>query len=128
MLLASNIAFFFFFFQAEDGIRDHCVTGVQTCALPICGSRRRAPSRSPRRSTRTSTESGRRMRELKYREAIDEATRQAMAKDERVFVLGVGVDDAKGIFGTTRGATLEFGPNRVFDTPLSEAALSGVAR
>src|SRR5260221_4712353 len=26
----------YFFFQAEDGIRDHCVTGVQTCALPIC--------------------------------------------------------------------------------------------
>src|SRR5438034_11739621 len=33
----------FFFFQAEDGIRDHCVTGVQTCALPIWrrGSARR---------------------------------------------------------------------------------------
>src|SRR5438034_3639019 len=30
--------FFFFFFQAEDGIRDHCVTGVQTCALPISSS------------------------------------------------------------------------------------------
>src|SRR5215204_7103222 len=29
------ISIFFFFFQAEDGIRDHCVTGVQTCALPI---------------------------------------------------------------------------------------------
>src|SRR5438105_11264351 len=29
--------FFFFFFQAEDGIRDPLVTGVQTCALPICG-------------------------------------------------------------------------------------------
>src|SRR5436190_3920431 len=29
----------FFFFQAEDGIRDHCVTGVQTCALPIYPSR-----------------------------------------------------------------------------------------
>src|SRR5688572_31768618 len=28
---------FFFFFQAEDGIRDLTVTGVQTCALPICG-------------------------------------------------------------------------------------------
>src|SRR5947207_11627196 len=28
----------FFFFQAEDGIRDHCVTGVQTCALPISSS------------------------------------------------------------------------------------------
>src|SRR5437588_1106249 len=31
----SLFLFFFFFFQAEDGIRDHCVTGVQTCALPI---------------------------------------------------------------------------------------------
>src|SRR5256885_7317318 len=31
--------FFFFFFQAEDGIRDYKVTGVQTCALPICGFR-----------------------------------------------------------------------------------------
>src|SRR5947207_10615867 len=35
----------FFFFQAEDGIRDHCVTGVQTCALPIsCPGRWRAQS------------------------------------------------------------------------------------
>src|SRR2546427_11914932 len=31
---------FFFFFQAEDGIRDLTVTGVQTCALPICGGAR----------------------------------------------------------------------------------------
>lgn len=66
------------------------------------------------------------MRQLKYREAIDEATRQAMAKDERVFVMGVGVDDPKGIFGTTRGAFEEFGSSRVFDTPLSEAALTGM--
>lgn len=67
------------------------------------------------------------MRELRYREAIDEATRQAMAKDERIFVLGVGVDDSKGIFGTTRGAFEQFGGRRVFDTPLSEAALTGIA-
>src|SRR5260221_4656129 len=31
----SGLCVVFFFFQAEDGIRDHCVTGVQTCALPI---------------------------------------------------------------------------------------------
>src|SRR5699024_11451250 len=31
------LCLFFFFFQAEDGIRDRNVTGVQTCALPICG-------------------------------------------------------------------------------------------
>src|SRR5437588_6746547 len=35
ILVIHNVIFFFFFFQAEDGIRDHCVTGVQTCALPI---------------------------------------------------------------------------------------------
>src|SRR3712207_7980754 len=35
----------FFFFQAEDGIRDIGVTGVQTCALPILGSRSRSPGR-----------------------------------------------------------------------------------
>src|SRR5438132_3217793 len=34
-LFLLSFCFFFFFFQAEDGIRDHCVTGVQTCALPI---------------------------------------------------------------------------------------------
>jgi pyruvate/2-oxoglutarate/acetoin dehydrogenase E1 component len=67
------------------------------------------------------------MRQLKYREAIDEATRTAMATDERVFVFGVGVDDAKGIFGTTRGAFEQFGGKRVFDTPLSEATLTGAA-
>ena len=36
----------FFFFQAEDGIRDHCVTGVQTCALPI-SEREENPGRRP---------------------------------------------------------------------------------
>src|SRR5438067_7780741 len=34
--LCYYLFFFFFFFQAEDGIRDRNVTGVQTCALPIC--------------------------------------------------------------------------------------------
>src|SRR5438552_668080 len=37
----------FFFFQAEDGIRDDLVTGVQTCALPISGSARGSPSTAP---------------------------------------------------------------------------------
>jgi len=67
------------------------------------------------------------VRQLKYREAIDEATRQAMAKDERIFVMGVGVADPKGIFGTTRGAFEQFGDSRVLETPLSEAALTGMA-
>src|SRR5215207_7707500 len=40
--------FFFFFFQAEDGIRDPLVTGVQTCALPICRGRRGGEARDRR--------------------------------------------------------------------------------
>src|SRR2546430_3946138 len=39
----------YFFFQAEDGIRDLTVTGVQTCALPISESRRAPPSKGARR-------------------------------------------------------------------------------
>src|SRR5260221_9411933 len=35
MVVCLDFNLVFFFFQAEDGIRDHCVTGVQTCALPI---------------------------------------------------------------------------------------------
>src|SRR5437763_15286608 len=47
MLSCHNIVFlsvFVFFFQAEDGIRDTSVTGVQTCALPIFGTLREVPS------------------------------------------------------------------------------------
>src|SRR2546430_11031920 len=56
---------YFFFFQAEDGIRDLTVTGVQTCALPIChpqtaGARRRAGSASGRHSRTRRTSGGRR--------------------------------------------------------------------
>src|SRR5258708_6073571 len=42
--LIVGILFFFFFFQAEDGIRDDLVTGVQTCALPISQWRRSSPA------------------------------------------------------------------------------------
>src|SRR3989442_8179619 len=42
-----GLVVFFFFFQAEDGIRDADVTGVQTCALPISAVARPAPGRAP---------------------------------------------------------------------------------
>src|SRR2546422_4182124 len=41
--MLTGFVVFFFFFQAEDGIRDVAVTGVQTCALPISQQHRRAP-------------------------------------------------------------------------------------
>ena len=45
----------------------------------------------------------------------------------RVFVFGLDVDDHKAIQGSTRGLLEVFGPERVFDTPLSEDAMTGVA-
>jgi pyruvate/2-oxoglutarate/acetoin dehydrogenase E1 component len=64
---------------------------------------------------------------LTYAEALREAAMQEMAQDDRVFILGQGVDDFKGFYGTTRGLAEEFGPGRVFDTPLSEEGITGVA-
>ena len=66
------------------------------------------------------------MRALTYKEAISEALVQGMERDPDVFILGLGVDDYKGIFGTTRAPFLKFGPERVFDVPASENALTGI--
>jgi len=62
-----------------------------------------------------------------YAEALREATEQEMARDDRVFVFGIGVDDFKGTYGTTKGLVERFGHDRTFDTPLSEDAMTGVA-
>lgn len=66
------------------------------------------------------------MRELKYKEAISEAHVQSMLKDPNIYMMGVGVADPTGIFGTTIEASKRFGTERVFDTPLSENALTGI--
>lgn len=66
-------------------------------------------------------------RTLGYGEAIREALQLALNHDQRVFIMGQGVDDPDGMFGVTRNLHLEFGPERVFDTPLAEGALMGVS-
>jgi len=50
-----------------------------------------------------------------------------MEADPRVYVMGLGVPDPKGIFGTTLGLCEKFGENRVMDMPCSENAMTGVA-
>jgi pyruvate dehydrogenase E1 component beta subunit len=65
-------------------------------------------------------------RVLSYAEALNEALRIAMEMDPKVFVLGQGVDDPAASFGVTRGLQEKFGPERVFDVPLSEEAMTGV--
>ena len=64
---------------------------------------------------------------LSHEEAIREALQLAMKNDKRVFIMGQGVDDPQGMFGATKNLHLEFGHDRVFDTPLSEGALMGVS-
>jgi len=71
------------------------------------------------------------------RDAINEALRQEMTADERVFVIGEDVAGgngsdgtigcAGGVFGVTAGLYEEFGPLRCIDTPISESAIVGAA-
>lgn len=67
------------------------------------------------------------MRRLTYWQAISEATVQCMARDPSILLAGIGVDDHKGMFGTTRDAFLKFGHSRVFDIPNCENAMAGIA-
>jgi pyruvate/2-oxoglutarate/acetoin dehydrogenase E1 component len=64
---------------------------------------------------------------LTYADALREAVAQEMRLDSRVFLFGLDVDDHKAIQGSTRGLLEEFGAERVFGTPLSEDAMTGVA-
>ncbi len=70
---------------------------------------------------------GNNQRLLTYVDALREGVAQEMERDPRVFVFGLDVDDHKAIQGSTRGLVDEFGPDRVFGTPLSEDAMTGVA-
>jgi len=64
---------------------------------------------------------------LTYPEAIREALEQEMEVDPTVVVMGLGVDDPKRILGTTGGLLEKFGAQRIFDTPLAEDGMTGVA-
>lgn len=62
---------------------------------------------------------------LSYREALKQSIREALQKDERVFMLGEDVGRYGGAFGVSKGLLQEFGPERIMDTPLSESAFVG---
>ncbi len=66
-------------------------------------------------------------REITYREAIREALRQEMQRDDRVVLLGEDIGTYGGAFAVTDGLIQEFGPERVRDTPISEAGITGCA-
>jgi pyruvate dehydrogenase E1 component beta subunit len=66
-------------------------------------------------------------RELTYAEALYEAVDQEMSVDPNVFVMGLGVNDHIGMYGTTKNLHLKYGENRNFDTPISEDGMTGFA-
>ncbi|MDD4565846.1 MAG: pyruvate dehydrogenase complex E1 component subunit beta [Eubacteriales bacterium] len=66
-------------------------------------------------------------RRLKYTEAVREALDSALEIDKRVFVMGQGINDPGGMFGATTGLYKKYGEERVFETPLAEAGLTGIA-
>jgi len=92
----------------------------------------------PFKWTREDYDKERRLRELcrkggpgthkvTYRQALVEAAREEMLRDERVFIMGEDVGLYGGAYGATRGLYKEFGFERVKDTPISEATIAGSA-
>jgi len=67
------------------------------------------------------------MREVAYALAVRTALTEEMRRDERVFVMGEDIGVYGGVYGATRGLLDQFGEERVRDTPISEAAIAGMA-
>jgi pyruvate dehydrogenase E1 component beta subunit len=74
------------------------------------------------------TEVAQATRQINLKDAISEAIREEMERDERVFLLGEDIQDPfGGVFQITLGLTTQFGDRRVVETPISEAAIVGTA-
>jgi pyruvate/2-oxoglutarate/acetoin dehydrogenase E1 component len=67
------------------------------------------------------------LRELTYADALREALREEMLRDPKVILLGEEIGVFNGVYRVTRGLLDDFGPDRVRDTPISEAAIAGAA-
>ena len=63
--------------------------------------------------------------EITYREAVKQAIRDALSRDERVFLMGEDVGRYGGCYAVSKGLLDEFGPDRIRDTPLSESGFTG---
>ncbi|MEE8062320.1 MAG: pyruvate dehydrogenase complex E1 component subunit beta [Gemmatimonadales bacterium] len=63
---------------------------------------------------------------LTYRDALNEALREEMQRDERVFLMGEEVAEYDGAYKVSRGLLKEFGPMRVVDTPIAELGFTGI--
>src|SRR6266498_1471070 len=105
----------FFFFQAEDGIRDADVTGVQTCALPICAddavraqcTRQRSNRSSEQRAAASADTASRKLQEIRYAVALEQRLSKEDVLDRRLNIAyfgagAYGIDAASGSSRRTR--------------------------
>ncbi len=67
------------------------------------------------------------MRNVTYVRALNEAIAEEMERDDDVFLIGEDIADCGGVFGVTAGMLRRFGRRRVWQTPISEAAFTGLA-
>ncbi|MEM2887908.1 MAG: dehydrogenase E1 component subunit alpha/beta [Candidatus Bathyarchaeia archaeon] len=70
---------------------------------------------------------GIKLKKIRYVQALNEALREEMIRDERVFLIGEDIAIYGGAYQVTRGLYKEFGEERVRDTPISEIAIAGAA-
>lgn len=66
------------------------------------------------------------MREIQFREALREAINEEMRRDPRVFLMGEEVAEYNGAYKVSQGMLAEFGPQRIVDTPITEAGFAGL--
>ncbi len=66
------------------------------------------------------------MREITYRQAVNEALEEEMLRDPNVFLIGEEVAEYNGAYKVSQGLLDKFGPKRVVDTPISEAGFAGL--
>jgi pyruvate/2-oxoglutarate/acetoin dehydrogenase E1 component len=64
---------------------------------------------------------------MSYREALNQAMREEMRRDDRIFLIGEEVGYYQGAFKVSKGFVEEFGDERVLDTPITEAGFTGLA-
>ena len=66
------------------------------------------------------------MREITFRQAVNEALEEEMLRDANVFLIGEEVAEYNGAYKVSQGLLDKFGPKRVIDTPISEAGFAGL--
>jgi len=67
------------------------------------------------------------MRQIQYREALNEAMCEEMRKDDSIVLMGEEVAEYDGAYKVSKGMLAEFGPKRIIDTPIAENGFTGIA-